>query len=110
MTSEDDEEAESDEEPSCLAASRNHEAPQDQPIRDALTGQVLERDLVAAARKKELDYFLTKKVWLKRHRNEAFQNTGKAPITVKWVDVNKGDDLNPNYRSRLVAREIRLPG
>ena len=35
---------------------------------------------------------------------------GKAPITVKWVDVNKGDDSNPNYRSRLVAREIRLPG
>ena len=31
---------------------------------------------------------------------------GKPPISVKWVDVNKGDDLNPNYRSRLVAREI----
>ena len=35
---------------------------------------------------------------------------GKAPISVRWVDVNKGDDDNPNYRSRLVAREIRRFG
>ena len=35
---------------------------------------------------------------------------GKAPISVKWVDVNKGDDLNPSYRSRLVAREMRRVG
>ena len=26
------------------------------------------------------------------------------------MEVNNGDGLNPNYRSRLVAREIRLPG
>merc|ERR1711884_819928 len=25
---------------------------------------------------------------------------------VRWVDVNKEDELNPNYRSRLVAKEI----
>ena len=35
---------------------------------------------------------------------------GKPPISVKWVDVNKSDDEEPNYRSRLVAREIRVPG
>ena len=35
---------------------------------------------------------------------------GTKPITVKWVDVNKGDDFEPNYRSRLVAREIRKHG
>ena len=28
-------------------------------------------------------------------------------ITVRWVDVNKGDNTNPNIRSRLVARQIR---
>ena len=47
---------------------------------------------------------------MKRIRSEAYRNTGKRPISVKWVDVNKGDDLSPNYRSRLVARDIRLPG
>ena len=37
----------------------------------------------------------------------AKETTGKAPITVKWIDVNKGDDTSPSYRSRLVAREVR---
>ena len=32
--------------------------------------------------------------------------TGKKPIGVRWVDINKGDDQNPDYRSRLVAKEI----
>ena len=31
-------------------------------------------------------------------------------MTVRWVDVNKGDDVNPNVRSRLVARQIRQAG
>ena len=35
---------------------------------------------------------------------------GKRPISVRWVETNKGDDESPNIRSRLVAREIRLPG
>ena len=26
---------------------------------------------------------------------------------MKWIDINKGDDEHPNYRSRLVAREVR---
>ena len=30
----------------------------------------------------------------------------KDPITVRWIDINKGDAQTPNYRSRLVAREI----
>ena len=41
---------------------------------------------------------------------EARRRTGKPPVTVRWVDVNKGDDINPNIRSRLVARQIRQPG
>ena len=62
---------------------------------------------MAIAREKEMDYFLVKNVWLNRHRIEAHQVTGKLPITVKLVDVNKGDDLNPNYRSRLVCQTHR---
>ena len=31
---------------------------------------------------------------------------GKAPITVKWIDINMGDAQAPNYRPRLVAREV----
>ena len=37
---------------------------------------------------------------------ECWDTTGKKPIGVRWVDVNKGDKVNPDYRSRLVAKEI----
>ena len=40
----------------------------------------------------------------------ALAATGKAPITVRRVDVNKGDDESPNYRSRLVVSEITRMG
>ncbi len=92
-----------------MAFSRNHDVPQGRPVRDALSGQVPDRDFIAAAGVEELDYFLTENVWLKRPRSEAHQKTGAPPITAKWVDVNKGDGLNPNYRGLFVAREIRLP-
>ena len=42
--------------------------------------------------------------------NEARAQMGRAPISVRWVEVNKGDDRSPNIRSRLVAREIRTAG
>ena len=37
---------------------------------------------------------------------ECYDRTGKPPIGTKWVDVNKGDAIHPEYRSRLVAQEI----
>ena len=79
-------------------------------FRDDLTGQVLDSKLVAEARKKELDFFEAKGVWVRRAIDEARRRTGKPPVSVRWVDVNKGDDLNPNIRSRLVARQMRQPG
>ena len=72
-----------------------------------MTNQPLRDDLVNEARKKELDYFCSQGVWLKRPKGEARQKTGRGPISVRWVDVNKGDDLNPRYRSRLVARQMK---
>ena len=78
--------------------------------RDDLTGQLLPPDLVRAARAKELEYFNAKEVWLKRPVGEARRVTGKPPISVRWVDVNKGENQCPNIRSRLVARQIRQAG
>ena len=45
-----------------------------------------------------------------RSVNEARRVMGRTPISVRWVETNKGDDENPNIRSRLVAREIRPAG
>ena len=75
--------------------------------KDDLTGQVLKDSLVAKARAVELEYFNSKGVWRKVPRGSARAATGKSPITVRWVDTNKGDELNTNYRSRLVARQMK---
>jgi hypothetical protein len=76
----------------------------DEVFKDSVTGQPLEKALVSAARKLEMEYFEEKNVWERRPRAEALARTGKAPISVRWIDTNKGDDDEPNYRSRLVAR------
>ena len=78
--------------------------------RDDLTGQVLDSKLVKEARQKELDFFEAKEVWIKKRFEEAKRRTGKPPISVRWVDVTEADDINPNIRSRFVARQIRQPG
>ena len=75
--------------------------------RDDISGQLLRDNLVQEARNKELRYFCDKGVWVKRPAGEARQRTGKGAISVRWVDVNKGDDLCPRYRSRLVARQLK---
>ncbi len=74
---------------------------------DDLTGQVLRDDLVKEARAKELAFFHSKGVWLKVPKTTARAVSGKNPISVRWVDVNKGDELHPKYRSRLVARQMK---
>ena len=35
---------------------------------------------------------------------DAYEYTGKAPISVRRFDMHKGDSGCPNYRSWLVAR------
>ena len=80
------------------------------PFFDDLTSQPLPTQLVKAARRKELDYFEGKQVWKRMTISEAWRITGRAPISVRWVDVNKADDQEPEIRSRLVARQMRGPG
>lgn len=47
---------------------------------------------------------------MKVPKSSARQQTGRPPVTVRWVDVNKGDGQNPNYRSRLAARQLEAHG
>ena len=37
---------------------------------------------------------------------QCWEETKKAPIRVKWLDINKGDEENEELRSRLVAMEF----
>ena len=40
--------------------------------------------------------------------DECWQQTGRAPIPVRWVDISKGDELFPNYRSRLFVKKYKM--
>ena len=57
-----------------------------------------------------MEHFRSKEVWAKRPVQEPLERMGKPPISVKWVDTNKGDDEEPNCRSRLVAKDFRRKG
>ena len=50
----------------------------DEIFRDDLTGQLLDPELVGAAKKKELEYFDGKDVWVLRPMDECRRVTGKA--------------------------------
>ena len=60
-----------------------------------------------AARAEELETVKKMKVWVKVDREQCFRDTGKPPIKLRWVDINKGDEAKPNHRSRIVAKEIK---
>ena len=73
---------------------------------DDVTGQSLDSDRAKEARKLEMQFFRNMKVYEKVPRWMAARDGCKV-ITTRWLDINKGDQQNPNYRSRLVGREIR---
>ena len=61
---------------------------------------------VRRARGEEIEYVRKMNLYKKVPPKQCYERIGKGPITIRWVDVKKGDNINPNYRSRLVAREI----
>ena len=74
---------------------------------DDQSGASLKPALMVQARREEIQYFKDMKVYEKVMLEECWEQTGKGPIDVRWVDINKGDEVNPNYRSRLVAKEFK---
>ena len=71
---------------------------------DDVNGGFLPPDRVREARQIELDYLRKQEVYEKVPLEECLRETnGKGPITTRWIDTNKGDPANPNFRSRLVV-------
>ena len=75
---------------------------------DDLSGKRLNPTMVKAARKEEMSEFRKHGVYIKVPVKQCWDETGKAPIGVRWVDINKGDEEDPDYRSRLVAQEVNM--
>ena len=74
---------------------------------DDLSGASLDPNLVHQAKVEELHEFKKHNVYGKVPLKECWDNTGKGPIGIRWVLVNKGDEAKPEYRARLAAKELR---
>ena len=78
---------------------------------DEKTGDVLDPKLAREARLEEIDYMKNKiDLYDEVLIEEAIEQTGKMPISTKWVDVNKGTSEKPDVRCRLVARDFKPKG
>ena len=75
---------------------------------DDMSGKELNPSLVKAARGEEMEEFKKHTVYKKVPLNQCLQETGRQPIGVRWVDVNKGDDESPNVRCRIVAKYFNI--
>ena len=73
---------------------------------DDVSGAALDPSEVKRARAEEVAYIRKMKLYNKVPIEECYAKTGNGSFFVRWIDISKGDSLNPNYRSRLVAREI----
>ena len=74
---------------------------------DEVSGKPLDPVKVQEARAEEIDYAYRYNVWTETDIAECYQQTGKGPISSRWIDLDKGDIDRPNYRSRLVIQEVR---
>ena len=74
---------------------------------DELSVGKLAPDGVRAARAEEVSYVTRYGVRKKAPIKECWKQTGKKPAGKHWIDTNKGDEVHPEYRSRLVAQEIK---
>ena len=75
---------------------------QDQEFVDDISGEHLETSRVKETRKTEVELVEGMKVWKAVPRTKDMK-----VIFTRWVETNRGDKANPNYRSRFVARELK---
>ena len=64
-------------------------------------------ELTLEARKEEMEQFMKHEVYEKVREDVCWAVTGKAPIGIRWIDIHKSDDTIPDYRSRLVAQQVK---
>ena len=72
---------------------------------DANDNAALRPELVVKARATEIEYFKSIGVYDIVARSQIDECGGKR-IDTRWIDTNKADELNPEYRSRHVVREF----
>ena len=73
---------------------------------DDVSGDVLKVELVREARALEVEYLKRMKVYDIVSRAEMKRSGRGKLIKGRWLDVNKGDSVSPDVRSRYVGKEF----
>lgn len=73
-----------------------------------MSGATLDPQSVRRAREEEIKYVRDMDLYEKVPIIECYAKTGKAPISVRWVDISKGDEESPKFRYLLVVRVINI--
>jgi len=74
---------------------------------DDVHGGELPFKLVMEARGEEVGYMQDRGIWEVVPVTRCWKVTGKGPVSVRWVDTNKGGLTEMLVRSRLVARDFK---
>ena len=70
-------------------------------------GGYLLLDKVREAKEEEINFMEDRTIWSLAEIKECWEKTGKAPVSVRWVVVNKGGLGEMVVRCRLVARDFQ---
>ena len=68
---------------------------------DEISGKPLSAQLVVKAREEELSFARKYGVWDVVDEAECWANTDAAPIGVRWIDINKGDEAMQSISLQL---------
>ena len=74
---------------------------------DDVHGGELPLEKVKEARSEEVEFMQLRGIWDVVPVGECWEKLGKAPVSVRWVDTNKGGLWEMIVRSRLVARDFK---
>jgi len=85
-----------------------HKGEGQQVFWDEISGKPLPPNKVRSARREEIDFMESWKVWNEVPTSKCWESTQKPPLDGRWVDVNKGDDQNPDVRCRWVAKDFAV--
>ena len=76
-------------------------------FKDEIGGNLSNHEDVMAPRLEDMKQLIPHEVYDEVPAEECCKSVGRALVKVKWVDINKGDDVNHEYQSRSVPEEIK---
>ena len=62
----------------------------------------------SAGRAEEIGYMKSRNMWREVDFEECYRIFRSGPLSVKWVDTDKGTEGEPLVRCRLVARDLKV--